>query len=573
VTEWIRCIDADIYKNEDGTLNCTWLTPYYGDMTEEEYHKAGTALSVKRGCVYCYAMLEWRMKCRDEGWNYKETVCQGSHPDWPGEICQINKVIDSARKLIGYESQFKFYSLLHELEFYGWELQYGYYGKGKEIYKEEDEVKENCTTCMFGSMDKNRMASCSEKPKKGKFKPDPDCMNYTPEANGRNFNYSETFDNGEKEENEEEDKVKEDCLTCGECEDLTESGRCSNLYSDEHSKNKKAENAACDSFRLKGCIEKLSIETSVSGTVQVFDYSTVDAETAGFLQEKAQKITEIRIKSVVAIGKELKEAQDKLSNNKTGTFGAWSQSIGLSRQTVQNYIQGYDYIVKNFDNIEAADNIQPSLLFAASKPSASKELSEKVFSGDITTHKQYKELEEKLKMAKEHIEKTNKYADEHMKRARDAEMEVENKEKSINQLSFDKNFKDKEIQNLKQQLDQVKHNGDPDKIKRLEASVIEQADKLGNLEEENERLKKQFKAKPIEVPATREVEVIPDEVKNSIYSKVAILYEGLLNLTETEIRIFVESIDPDYCDDVAAAINAAINVLEKIDSAILEAQS
>jgi hypothetical protein len=54
---------------------------------------------------------------------------------------------------------------------------------------------------------------------------------------------------------------------------------------------------------------------------------------------------------------------------------------------------------------------------------------------------------------------------------------------------------------------------------------------------------------------------------------VAILYEGLLNLTETEIRIFVESIDPDYCDNVAAAISAAVSVLERIDSAILEAQS
>ena len=375
-------------------------------------------------------------------------------------------------------------------------------------------------------------------------------------------------------------QTKEDCLTCGECEDLTESGRCSNLYSDEHSKDKKAENASCDSFRLKGCIEKLSIETSVSSDIQVFDYSTVDAETAGFLQEKANKITEIRIKSVIALGKELKEAHDKLANNKTGTFMAWCKSIGYSWDTVSNYIRAFNYISENFGHIEDAENIQPSLLFAASKPSASKELSEKVASGDITTHKQYKKLEDKLKEANEHIEKTNKYANEHMKRARDAEMEVENKEKFINQLRFDKNLKDKEIQNLNQQLDQVKRNGDPAKVQELgkvisgkQQEIDKYQQQIGSLNQQIINIEKQLKEKPIEVPATKEVEVIPDEVRNSIYSKVAVLYEGLLNLTQTDIKIFVEDIDSSDCDDISAAINAAINVLEKIDSAILEAQS
>jgi hypothetical protein len=120
--------------------------------------------------------------------------------------------------------------------------------------------------------------------------------------------------------------------------------------------------------------EETVIEVPVSNSVQEFDYSTVDEETASFLQEKVQRVNDIRIKSVIAIGKELKEAQERLSNHYQGCFGKWVESIGFSRQTAQNYIQGYEWVVKNFDNIIDAEKIQPSLLFAISKPSAPKEL-------------------------------------------------------------------------------------------------------------------------------------------------------------------------------------------------------
>ncbi|HCJ57508.1 MAG TPA: hypothetical protein DHV55_09225 [Clostridiaceae bacterium] len=76
----------------------------------------------------------------------------------------------------------------------------------------------------------------------------------------------------------------------------------------------------------------------------------------------------------MAIGKELKEAQDRLANNKTGTFQAWVTSIGFSKPNAYNYIQAYDYIVQNMDDISVAENIQPSLLFAISKSSAPAEL-------------------------------------------------------------------------------------------------------------------------------------------------------------------------------------------------------
>lgn len=122
-----------------------------------------------------------------------------------------------------------------------------------------------------------------------------------------------------------------------------------------------------------------------------FDYSSMDNETATFLQEKANNIVRIKAMSMLAVAKELKEAQGVLSNNKTGTFLVWCKSVGYEKSTVYDYIRTLDYIVRNSDNIENLESIKPSLLFAISKPSAPAELQKAVLDGDITSHKEYQE--------------------------------------------------------------------------------------------------------------------------------------------------------------------------------------
>lgn len=299
------------------------------------------------------------------------------------------------------------------------------------------------------------------------------------------------------------------------------------------------------------------IDTKSVETV-TFDYSTVDADTAEFLQEKASKITEIRLKSVLAIGKELKEAQDKLANNKNGTFGAWTSSIGISRQTAYNYINGYEFIVKNFDNIEATEDLSPSLLFAAAKKDAPKELTEQVVSGDITSLKEYKALEEKLKEAENQAEMATKAKFDAESVAIDAKQEAR-KAKKDRDDSIDAFTRD--INNLSQQLEQAKRNSDPKKIKELGNIISEK-------QQEIETLKKQLKDKPIEVPAVKEV--IPDEVRVAIFEKVSRLYEGILKLTETEIRIFAEDVQDDDRENIAEDISIAANRLDGISDTVMD---
>lgn len=208
-----------------------------------------------------------------------------------------------------------------------------------------------------------------------------------------------------------------------------------------------------------------------------FDYSTVDTETATFLQEKEQKITQIRMMSVMAIGKELKEVHGKLANNRTGTFQKWCKNIGISDDTANRYIRAYEYITANCGNIEDADNIQTSLLFAISKTSAPPELQKAVLEGDITTHKQYKELESKLRKISEELAKK----DEELKCESDNSSQILNRmENRIKKAEQDLKAREQEAQlykqsvsNLQQQLVEANKSGDKGVIDILQKQLTE----------------------------------------------------------------------------------------------------
>ena len=85
---------------------------------------------------------------------------------------------------------------------------------------------------------------------------------------------------------------------------------------------------------------------------------------------------------------------------KEDTFRAWCASIGITKDTAYRLLQVAALFDKSSPNEQKVlEELSPSLLYAAAKPSAPAELVEAVKSGDITSHKQYKELLEQLKAA------------------------------------------------------------------------------------------------------------------------------------------------------------------------------
>lgn len=148
-----------------------------------------------------------------------------------------------------------------------------------------------------------------------------------------------------------------------------------------------------------------------------FDYSEFDAQTVADLhlaeREYAggKKMAEMglrRMADAVAIAHDaLCGSCDKMSQLKHGnrgenTFGAWCESIGIHRKAAERLLQ----VAKLMDGStpreeKVLEELSPTLLYAAAKPSAPAELVQAVKDGDITTHKQYQEAMAQLKAERE----------------------------------------------------------------------------------------------------------------------------------------------------------------------------
>ena len=136
--------------------------------------------------------------------------------------------------------------------------------------------------------------------------------------------------------------------------------------------------------------------------IKDFDYSIVGTETASKLKALSNQLDGIYQNYSIAVGEVFYQAQQELSSYGNGTFGKWVESKGISRTNAFNYIKSYEFVQNlNKQEKEIFVNKPKSLQFEMSKPSANPELNQKVFDGDITTHKEFKEMERKLKESEE----------------------------------------------------------------------------------------------------------------------------------------------------------------------------
>lgn len=141
-------------------------------------------------------------------------------------------------------------------------------------------------------------------------------------------------------------------------------------------------------------------------TTNDFNYSLVDAKTKEFLEERANIIYGIQSKSAYEIGKQLAKAQEELSTRGYGCFEEWYRSLGFKKTKAYEYINHYNFVCSQNEqaNIEKFEGLPKVLQAQVSKPSANPEVNQAVFNGDITTHKEYKELERRLKLKDQALE-------------------------------------------------------------------------------------------------------------------------------------------------------------------------
>ncbi len=141
-----------------------------------------------------------------------------------------------------------------------------------------------------------------------------------------------------------------------------------------------------------------------------FDYSGLDAQTvtdlhlAEQMYTSGRKLAEMGLRRMadgvsiahdalcVTIATKCRNGKGAFSDSEK-TFGSWCESVGLNRKAAERLLQ----VAKLFDSSsprqqQVLEELSPSLLYAAAKPSAPADLVQAVKDGDITTHKQYQNL-------------------------------------------------------------------------------------------------------------------------------------------------------------------------------------
>ncbi|PCF48998.1 hypothetical protein [Staphylococcus delphini] len=190
---------------------------------------------------------------------------------------------------------------------------------------------------------------------------------------------------------------------------------------------------------------------------ETFDYSLVDNETAEFLKEREYTINGIAEDARIKIGKELKKAKNKLANHHGGVFQKWIQSGGMSLDDAYYYIN-LNELSRNLDDTKKDNflNAPKSLQKEVMKKNVPNDLKQKVLDGDITTHKEYKQLQKD----KEELEQKNAQLQSRVEQAQRSESialkqleEVENREPEVIEREV---VKEVVPDDVKRQLEQFK---------------------------------------------------------------------------------------------------------------------
>lgn len=157
-----------------------------------------------------------------------------------------------------------------------------------------------------------------------------------------------------------------------------------------------------------------------------FDYTGLDDQTVADLHLAEQefsagkKLAEMGLRRMadgVAIAHEalcgtiVHKVDNGRFAEKDDTFRRWCESIGVGKTTAYKLLQ----VAQLFDasspkQQEILQELSPSLLYAAAKPSAPAEAVAAVKTGDITTHKEYQEMVSRLKSETARADAAERYA-------------------------------------------------------------------------------------------------------------------------------------------------------------------
>lgn len=184
-------------------------------------------------------------------------------------------------------------------------------------------------------------------------------------------------------------------------------------------KNSSAPAANADSSSVAPAVQSMTATEAVT-----FDFGADDQTNALLLQD-AQTFITGNVARIMAA----KHAHDLTANHYQGSWGKWCTAVGISRDTGDNMVR----VAEQFGNIQLEGksilDVQPlKLLYAAAKPSTPEVVKQAVFTGDITTYKEYQELMSQLKAEKDRADAAEAREEEAWKMQSKAEARAKNAE-------------------------------------------------------------------------------------------------------------------------------------------------
>lgn len=226
--------------------------------------------------------------------------------------------------------------------------------------------------------------------------------------------------------------------------------------------------------------------------IKPFNYKQLDVATASYLVNTENAMRETLGTAYTKIGMELRNAQELLSKNGYGCFEEWYTSLGFKKDKVYDLINRYNLIVGNSDKQALIEEMPLTLSYEVSKPNVDKELKQKVLGGDITTLKEYKELEKEKKELEKQVEELKNqepkvievekevYPSDYLDKQKEVDELQEKLEKQIDPIEYERlrrelTDKNLELYDIKQQMEKEKVTIEDSKdvhLKKLKDTAI-----------------------------------------------------------------------------------------------------
>lgn len=294
-------------------------------------------------------------------------------------------------------------------------------------------------------------------------------------------------------------------------------------------------------------------------TVSNFDYSKLDSNISNYLQAKELRMKNLASNFYTEIGKELKEAQENLSNHSyKGCFEEWYSSLGFKTTMVYNLINRFNLISSsNFEEQNLLEELPLSLSYEISKPSAPKELVDSVLNGDITTHKAYqeaikarKEAEERARQAEEKFKNAcdNAISETRLRMGIESKLkELESKEPEVIEKEVIKEVTPPDYEQIKQ------------RAQKLEESYLKASQEANTAKNEARAYKDALETKRLEGVDILSPKNFAIDVNNFLRKISPMLYYGeqFEKMQESERKMFYEQIEKleIACQDIKRAID------------------